>query len=134
MNTKGIPCVYYRDMYKGSALAADAGDPYADTDFAYLNSGLRDLVRLRNTYVFGNMTYFRGRQILGAKITGRNNNGGLVYLIRNHGSSAAALDIPDDGTQWILAAGSGDKSTFKLKGDWAVWVHKDQGKQISVAE
>ena len=124
LNTKGIPCVYYRDMYKGNALPAEARDPYANTDFAYLNRSLKDLIRLRNEYVFGNMTYYKGRQILGAKISGRKGNGGLVYLIRNHGGSATTLDIPTDGTQWVLAAGNGEPEKFKLKGDWAVWVHK----------
>jgi glycosidase len=131
LNTRGTPCVYYRDMYKGSALPIEARDPYTNTDTEYLKSGIKALTRLRSEYAYGNMTYYKGPQILGAKLEGRNGNGGLVYLIRNNGGPTTSLDIPTDGTQWVLVAGEGEPDRFRLRGNWAVWARRDQASRIA---
>lgn len=130
LNTKGIPCVYYRDFYKGNALPASAKDPYTNTHTNEMNFNLKRLVKLRNEFVYGHMQYFKGHKILGAKIQGRNNNGGIVYLIKNNNGPSQSLQIPTDGKEWVLVAGHGRKDRFELTGNWAVWIQKDQAEKL----
>jgi alpha-amylase len=130
LNTRGTPCVFYRDLYKGNALPRNRQQPYVNTNSDEMYHNISRLVKLRNEYAYGDMNYYRGYQILGARLGGRNYNGGLVYLIKNNNGPTNSLYIPDDGKKWTLVAGHGDKHSFRLTGNWAVWILDSEAQKL----
>lgn len=124
LNAYGVPCVYYRDLYKGNYTGDYTNDHYTE-----LHDGIKKLMEVRNNYAYGPGTYYNygETEILGYKRDGDalHSGSGCIYLIRQNGSSANGVTIPTDGKTWVLYAGSGHESggTFYLdSGDWAVWV------------
>lgn len=124
LNEKGTPCVYYRDMYKGNFVSE-----YENDNKEYLYNSIKKLIEIRHKNAYGGTYYYRSKSgILGCKRYGDSAHAGsgLVYLIRQNGASNNSLNIPCDGKNYVLAAGSGSRNgnDFYLNdgSNWAVWI------------
>jgi len=124
LNNKGIPCIYYRDIYKGNFVSE-----YTNNHVAFLTSNIKELIKIRRKYAYGTSMYFSEKPgILGHKMEGDSlhKGSGLIYLIRQNGSKASELIIPTGDIVWKLALGKGSykNDTFSLEkeSNFAVWI------------
>jgi hypothetical protein len=125
LHEHGVPCVYYRDFYKGNFTGLETNDNHD-----YLHEGISKLIEVRHQYAYGGGQFYNSKSgLLGYKRFGdaAHPGSGCIYIIRQNGHSGdTSLTIPDDGRNWTLYAGDGGRngSTFYLNGDskYAVWV------------
>lgn len=122
LHEHGIPCVYYRDMYKGNFVSEYENDKSEE-----LFTGILSLIQARQKYAYGPGKFNRSTSgLLGYRRYGtKEHPGGLVYIIRQHGSANDRLTFDSIPDSWVLVAGDGvrEGETFKLgnQSDFAVW-------------